>query len=624
MTTLPPRAPVAEPVATAWKRRDDIQGLRALAVLLVVAYHADGAIPGGFIGVDMFFVVSGFVITGMVGRQLDSRAGFSFGEFCSRRVRRILPALALMLSVVAVVSPFVLSPLGPQASTAETGRAASLFSANFELSQARGYFSRAAETNALLHTWSLSVEEQFYLAFAALLAVVAWSARARPGMWKHRVVLILGVAAGGSLWVSLVMTEGGLGGVFSNPEQLAFYSSFRGPGSSWPAPFWSWQLLASLRRCRRWLRGRSGWRGWPWSCLPQRPTTGGRCSQGRRRSSLSWGRASCWRQGRAAVGVSELLAVRPLQWVGDRSYSWYLWHWPAIVFARSMWPEATHAAVIAAVASLLPAAFVYTMFESRIRAMDLFAGRRAVGLAGLCITIPLALFAVSPLVSEWWRTADAEELVAADRLHADTVRGCDGDAPLADKPASCTWAVPDPVGTVVLLGDSNAGHLTEPLAAAANAHDRTFTVATKSGCPFIDLDMARSGTRDVACREFVTETLEDVRRLHPDVVVVSMSDSYLDAPDVELTEPSTGRRATTPADRHALWTVGLHSTLESLARSADRAIVVHTIPHLFLDPTTLWDPVACGARAIHHPTSCAIAVDRADIELARREAVDRR
>jgi peptidoglycan/LPS O-acetylase OafA/YrhL len=161
---------------SAGTRRTDIQGLRAVAVLLIVAYHAglpasgglftSGLVPGGFIGVDVFFVVSGFVITGLLLPQVHAGTGISFSAFYERRARRLLPALALMLTIVVILSVLFLSPLGPQQQTAKTGAAASVFAANLQLSGvATGYFELAADHNALLHTWSLAVEEQFYLVF---------------------------------------------------------------------------------------------------------------------------------------------------------------------------------------------------------------------------------------------------------------------------------------------------------------------------------------------------------------------------------------------------------------------------------------------------------------------------
>ena len=151
-------------------RRPDIQGMRAIAVLVVVAFHAGLPVPGGFVGVDTFFVISGFVITAMLNRQWQQSGGIKFGSFYLRRFKRLTPALALMIAVTTVLSVLFLSPLGPQQAAGQTAIGAMMLVANFVIATTTGgYFTPKADTNPLLHTWSLSVEEQFYLVFPALM-----------------------------------------------------------------------------------------------------------------------------------------------------------------------------------------------------------------------------------------------------------------------------------------------------------------------------------------------------------------------------------------------------------------------------------------------------------------------
>lgn len=152
-------------------RRLDIQGLRAIAVLMVVAFHVGLPVPGGFLGVDVFFVISGFVITAMLMREWDSTGRIRLGRFYVRRFKRLTPALAVTVGVVMAASALLFSPLGgAQVTAAQTAMGAMLLAANVVIARTTGdYFDARAETNPLLNMWSLSVEEQFYLVFPALL-----------------------------------------------------------------------------------------------------------------------------------------------------------------------------------------------------------------------------------------------------------------------------------------------------------------------------------------------------------------------------------------------------------------------------------------------------------------------
>jgi peptidoglycan/LPS O-acetylase OafA/YrhL len=157
--------------------RLDVQGLRAVAVLLVVAFHSGLPAPGGFIGVDVFFVISGFVIAAMLQREWAITGRLDFARFYMRRFKRLTPALAVIVTVTAAVSAFVLSPFGDQQTTAKTAIGGIFLVANAVIARTTGgYFDAPAETNPLLNIWSLSVEEQFYLVFPIYYCprLVAW------------------------------------------------------------------------------------------------------------------------------------------------------------------------------------------------------------------------------------------------------------------------------------------------------------------------------------------------------------------------------------------------------------------------------------------------------------------
>lgn len=170
---------------TSTPYRPDIDGLRAIAVLSVVLYHFGlGGLRGGFVGVDVFFVISGYLITGIV--QAEIAAGrFTLARFYERRARRIFPALFAMLGVVLAAGWFLLLP-SDLARLGQATLATVLFASNLLFATQGGYFDESADFNLLLHTWSLGVEEQFYLGLPLLLLVVArWRARWFP-CWRRR------------------------------------------------------------------------------------------------------------------------------------------------------------------------------------------------------------------------------------------------------------------------------------------------------------------------------------------------------------------------------------------------------------------------------------------------------
>ena len=584
--------------------RTDIQGLRALAVLLVVAFHAGLPVPGGFAGVDVFFVISGFVITAKLLREHARTSRIRFAEFYSGRVRRILPALATMTSVVAVASVFLLSPTGPRQDTVRTGIAASLFSANFQLlASPSGYFDAPAEANALLHTWSLSVEEQFYFVFPAIVAALVVLAR-RRGLRTRWVGLGLGVLGAGSfaLWVVLVVYN----------ERLAFYGSF---ARAWE--FIAGALLVFLgRRLERLGRTASTILiavgaslilvpvivADPTSSLP-----GAESVLGRRGRYLPGplpllpvvGTILLIAGGSSARARNRLLSSPPAQWIGNLSYSWYLWHWPLIVFAVAMAPASAWVAVAAAALSLVPAWLSYRVVEQRFRFDRTIRGRGALRLGAICTVVPIGLCLLAAPTFTALAPAPLDGLEAqAVPPHADVARSCDSDAPIAERTEACSWRVPDAIGEVVLFGDSNAGQFTEPVAEAANALGYDLTAVTNSGCPPIDatIHMVDSGDDLTACRRFYDETMTTLVQDPPSAVVLAYaSDRYVRGTTGDGTRFDTrlpdAREPGDDGSRAEASRRGLASTIGTLQRAGIPVILVQTLPHL------TWDPNRCSIVA---------------------------
>lgn len=221
--------------------RLDIQGLRAVAVIAVILYHADDLLPGGFVGVDVFFVISGFVIMRSLAREHARTSAINLADFYRRRIRRLTPVLALTIIVVVPLS-ILLGPISSVDFGARTGVAATFLSANMYLARNGGYFATAAELNPLNHTWSLSLEEQFYLVFPAVVSFLYW--RSTRGQQVHR-----GIALGllclslVSLGLALFMSYGpGLGPI--EASTLRHYSFFVMPARAWQ--FGAGALLAIL------------------------------------------------------------------------------------------------------------------------------------------------------------------------------------------------------------------------------------------------------------------------------------------------------------------------------------------------------------------------------------------
>jgi peptidoglycan/LPS O-acetylase OafA/YrhL len=300
------------------KYRADIDGLRAVAVASVLAFHAfPDALPGGFIGVDIFFVISGFLITTII-MQSHAASDFSYRDFYARRIRRIFPALVLVLLATLAFGWYALLPrefteLGKQAA----GGAA--FIANFIFWDEAGYFDTAAETKPLLHLWSLGIEEQFYIFWPMLLAL-AWRRR-----WP--VLRLLWVLAVASFLVNVLTIH---------PfRTAAFYS----PASR----FWELMVggILACMRLRPAPRPAPAWRSHLQSCVGVGLIVLGLVMTRSDKAFPGWwallptlGAASCIAAGPSGVLNRHVLASRPMVWIGLISYPLYLWHWPLLVYAR--------------------------------------------------------------------------------------------------------------------------------------------------------------------------------------------------------------------------------------------------------------------------------------------------
>lgn len=329
------------------KYRPDIDGLRAIAVLPVVFYHAGFPGPsGGFIGVDVFFVISGFLITSIVANEI-AEGRFSLVSFYERRARRILPALTAVILASFAVGWFFLLP-EEMKNLGQSAFATGFFLSNVYFTLTLDYFAQAADFAPLLHTWSLAVEEQFYLFFPPLLMFLAWMG------WQRSLLLVVGLSLFSFIAAVFVLPL--------KPEWVFYLIVFR----AWELGAGAMLALASLHPPKgRALRDALALSGLaailipvfvfdsatPFPAAAALPPVFGA-------TILIWVGA----KGGGSL-VSSLLAHHALVWVGLVSYSLYLWHWPILAFMRIVLDSAVLPLEFAILAVALSVALAWLSFH---------------------------------------------------------------------------------------------------------------------------------------------------------------------------------------------------------------------------------------------------------------------
>ena len=547
--------------ATGFSYRPDIDGLRAIAVIPVILYHAGVAgFQGGYVGVDVFFVVSGYLITSIIVTEL-AEGRFSLRGFYERRVRRIFPALFL---VVAVSMPAALIILVPEhlENFGQSVIATALFVSNFFFYFESGYFDGPADLHPLLHTWSLAVEEQFYLFFPLLLLFAA--------RWK---LPLAGVIAAFALMSFAV----GAWQVSADPA-AAFYLL---PGRFWE--LMAGALLAVLPLAGLRSRATGAFMvltGVLLICAAVVTFDERLPFPGMAALLPVFGTLAIIHGGRTANPVSALLGSRPLRQVGLISYSLYLWHFPLMVFARHLIVRPFSAAeivvilLLTVVLSLASWRYVEQPFRAKRGRIGVRALVRA-AVVTVLVCVAFGLFTDFSNGAPWRFGEQAQALLRASE---------DRDTACLRQGRDCHIGPADRSPRFLLWGDSHASALLPAFRAAGDALGVPGQAVLYPGCPPVT-GYRRQGRNGPACADAVDRGLRAA--LMPEMEMVFLASRWTlvfeesrygfeGGRPLVLLEAETGD----VAGSRRLLEKGLHDVVQRLEEAGKRVVLIGPVPEM--------------------------------------------
>ncbi|GGE33557.1 acyltransferase [Halopseudomonas oceani] len=510
-----------------------IQGLRAVAILLVLAAHT--GVPflyGGFIGVDVFFVISGYLITGLLITEIEKEGGLSLSRFYARRLKRLMPALMLML-IVSAAAIFALTPVTEHPAQASAAASAAAWVSNFYFIFAeQNYFESTSLANAFLHTWSLGVEEQFYLLWPLMVMLVCSLAS------KYRLPLLLAITL-----LSLVLC---MWLAYSNPVQ-AFYLM---PARIWQFGFGAitWLLarrlvspssvattiqlvigIAAIFVSALLIGENTRYPDWI-SLIPTLAT------------SLCLLAVSPGSQCMAATP----LARGPLKYIGDISYSLYLWHWPVLVIGQHLLTEKTlytQAALV--LTAFLLAHLSYRLVENPIRQYQ----NARISPKWQIVASLVVIVLINVQLIKWHNSAsdqlasEAPSALALARSDAPEIYryGCD-DWYASAQVKTCHFGSKEASKVAVMWGDSIGLQWFPAIKQALDldSGEWRLEVITKSSCPIVDQPIfyQRIGRIYTECSEWKKTAAAYLNKLEPDLLLIGSAGTY-DLTEEQWTEGTT-------------------------------------------------------------------------------------
>lgn len=602
--------------------RPDIEGLRAVSIGLVLVFHASAwLLPGGYVGVDVFFVISGYLITTSLLAQHHSGAslGANLAQFWARRVRRLLPNALLVLLVTSLVAAWTLDDVSLARLGAEVGWSA-LDAANWLFLRRSSDYLRWGENEAsvLLNYWSLAVEEQFYLVWPPILLLL-WRRRQAPAAQRRAALAVAALLALASFAYMLSLGRAAL--------TAAFFAS----------PPRAWELMAGVALALL-LRERT-------QPLPGGPLWAMAGLLAIAASALGFSAATVhpgWATllpvlGAAAVigGLHARPEATPARWlgcapmraIGARSYSIYLWHWPVLALGALWWPAhgwLAQAALLLASLLLAEAAYRWVETPARRGWVPRLPAPRVVGVG---VAASLMLFATGAALVVGAETGVRRELLAGAprgvpglpplrQVRADLAEvyrnGCHRDFPHEAPAEGCRYGPAD-APAVLLFGDSHAAQWMPALQAAALARGMAVVSWTKSACPSADVTKWNPAMRGPyrECDRWREAVMQRLPVLQPALVVIS---NELDDA-AEMVDRDSGERLSGAASA-AAFDAGLRRTLERIRAAGIPVVLLRDSPRphvsvlscLYASP----DPGGCA-----RPRSQAAPEPARDVRVAQ-------
>jgi len=542
---------------TSTPKITQIQGLRALAALLVTLFHAKW-VNGGFIGVDIFYVISGFLITGLLLREIERTGTINFKEFYARRFKRLLPTSFFVLLVTAVAS-WLLIPATMRSSLGRDIIAASLYVSNYLFAWWQAdYQNLDATPSPVIHYWSLAVEEQFYLIWPLLILFFFIAAT----KFKKKILLTL-----------LVATVTALSFVFSiyQTETSPIWAFYSLPTRAWELGLGALLVLLPPIKTKKLI----GLLGFIFIIV----------------SAFIFGETTAFPGVNAVLPVlgtvmlistinswppflNDVANSRMFQWLGEISYPLYLWHWPLLVlpstyFAR---PLAIYERILAIIATIILADLTHRFIEEPFRKHKteptlvfkrsgvitlvsvligtaiIFSSSDKIDVSGINGAVSLAQIKARPLVYD-------------DGCHANYAQ---------TKSDKCEYADTKSDKTMVLYGDSHAAQWFPALVEIASRSGYRLISLTKSACPSVDtVRLDQGGFKMSRCKQWRINTIKRIQEINPDVLIMSSFQYFAQPPRF--------------TDREQWWNDGQRKLLTEVKNISPHLIYITDTPHPLRD-----------------------------------------